>query len=119
MKNQFSAAFYSNKNGEIFAFVSDFTSGRRHKLIKNIESFRYTSDMLLEEAKSGFESFSYYDVWDYNGVDFAAMEESIIFDNELYYIGCISEKGSFLNYSKMSAPVYRLFASASVSKVSA
>lgn len=109
MKNRFNTEFYSNKRGELFAFVSEIGGEHRHRLISNIEGFRYTPEMLDDEARRGFDSFPCFDIWDYDGVDFAVTVDNLIFDNELDYIGFISERGKFLNYSKMNKSVRALF----------
>ena len=119
MKNRHNTEFYSNDKGELFAFVSEIGGEGRHRLISNIESFRYTPEMLREEAEAGFDSFPYFDIWDYDGVDFAVTVDNLIFENELDYIGFISQRGGFLNYSKMNKSVRALFAPCNVPLASA
>ena len=119
MKNRFNTEFYSNTKGEIFAFVSEIGEQHRHRLISNIEGFKYTTEMLYDEVEDGFCSFPYFDIWDYGGVDFAVAVDGLISENELEYIGFISDKGRFLNYSKMTKSVLALFAPRSASLFSA
>ncbi len=103
MKNQINTEFYSNRNGEIFAFVSENFGKRKYRIISNIETFKYSEDMLICEAESGFESFPYFDIWDYNGVDFSVVAEDIIFEKDLEYVGSVDQLVSFINPTKKAS----------------
>ena len=106
MQNTISTDFYSNRRGEIFAIVNE---RGEHRIIENVERFRYSADMIYDEAVRGFDGFPYFDSWDYDGLGFAVVEDNLIMDNELDYIGSISKGKTSLNYAKMSSSVYKIF----------
>lgn len=112
MIDQITTQFYQNENGEISAIVEETKDNRGiQRLILNIESMKYTSEGLYEQALNGFSNFKEFSSADYGGLCFNEIMERFGFESgENRIIASISiQSGSEFMFDSMNDFAKELF----------
>lgn len=106
--------FYQNSHNELFAIVEGWKSDVKfQRIIRNIETFGYSSRQVYELALVGFDNFREFNSSDYNGYNyFEVLDQLGIYTDEMRLIASISaDCGSELYFEAMDESVKPMFLS--------